>query len=207
MSKHDFTNGVTPKGSLLFPHIYEPETYEGKDVGYTVNIKFDQKETDALIAVIDKELEKAKHSIKLKPGQKWSAEPFLGYKEDKEGDIVFKFKANSHYTTKSGDMHKVTIPVFDAHGTPIKEPLSIGNGTIAKVAYTLVPYWISKVVNGIKLRLDAVQIIDLKEYGQKSAKVFGFGEEEGFSAPSEDAVNADVSSLLEEAEEDGDVEF
>ena len=117
MSKHDFTNGVTPKGSLLFPHIYEPETYEGKDVGYTVNIKFDQKETDALIAVIDKELEKAKHSINLKPGQKWSAEPFLGYKEDKDGDIVFKFKANSHYTTKSGDMHKVTIPVFDAHGS------------------------------------------------------------------------------------------
>ena len=83
MAKREFTQGVTPKGSLLFPHIYEPETYEGKDVGFTVNIKFDQKETDAFIAVIDKELEKAKHSIKLKPGQKWSAEPFLGYREDK----------------------------------------------------------------------------------------------------------------------------
>ena len=61
MAKREFTTGVTPKGSLLFPHIYEPEQYEGKDVGFTVNIKFDQKETDALIAVIDKELEKAKH--------------------------------------------------------------------------------------------------------------------------------------------------
>ena len=186
MAKREFTTGVTPKGSLLFPHIYEPETYDGKDVGYTVNIKFGQKETDALIAVIDEELEKAKHSIKLKPGQKWSAEPFLGYKEDKDGDIVLKFKANSHYQTKSGELHKVTIPVFDAHGTPIKAPLSIGNDTIAKVAYTLVPYWISKVVNGIKLRLDAVQIIDLKEYGQKDAKGFGFDAEEGFSAPEED---------------------
>lgn len=200
MSKHEFTTGVTPKGSLLFPHIYEPEQYEGKDVGYTVNIKFDQKETDALIAVIDEELQNAKHSIKLKPGQKWSAEPFLGYKEDKDGDIVFKFKANSHYTTKSGETHKVTIPVFDAHGKPIKEPLSIGNGTIAKVAYTLVPYWISKVVNGIKLRLDAVQIIDLKEYGQKDAKGFGFGEEEGFSAPEEK--EEDDSPFAEETDED-----
>ena len=116
MAKREYTTGVTPKGSLLFPHIYEPETYEGKDVGYTVNIKFNQKETDALIAVIDEELEKAKHSIKLKPGQKWSAEPFMGYREDKDGDIVFKFKANSHYQTKSGELHKVTIPVFDAHG-------------------------------------------------------------------------------------------
>ena len=202
MAKHEFTTGVTPKGSLLFPHIYEPEQYEGKDVGYTVNIKFDQKETDALIAVIDEELQNAKHSIKLKPGQKWSAEPFLGYKEDKDGDIVFKFKANSHYTTKSGETHKVTIPVFDAHGKPIKEPLSIGNGTIAKVAYTLVPYWISKVVNGIKLRLDAVQIIDLKEYGQKDAKGFGFGEEEGFSAT--DAEEEDDVPFTEEGTEDGD---
>ena len=204
MAKREFTIGVTPKGSLLFPHIYEPETYEGKDVGYTVNIKFDQKETDALMAVIDAELEKAKHSIKLKPGQKWSAEPFLGYREDKDGDIVFKFKANSHYTTKSGETHKVTIPVFDAHGKPIKDPLSIGNGTIAKVAYTLVPYWISKVVNGIKLRLDAVQIIDLKEYGEKDAKGYGFGEEEGgFSAPEE----VDDSPYADEEDTDEDGEF
>lgn len=203
MAKREFTTGVTPKGSLLFPHIYEPETYEGKDVGFTVNIKFDQKETDALIAVIDEELEKAKHSIKLKPGQKWSAEPFLGYKEDKDGDIVFKFKANSHYQTKSGEIHKVTIPVFDAHGTPIKDPLNIGNGTIAKVAYTLVPYWISKVVNGIKLRLDAVQIIDLKEYGQKDAQGFGFGSEEGFSAP-EEKEEDDSPFIEEETDEDGE---
>lgn len=204
MAKREFTQGVTPKGSLLFPHIYEPETYEGKDVGFTVNIKFDQKETDAFIAVIDKELEKAKHSIKLKPGQKWSAEPFLGYREDKDGDIVFKFKANSHYTTKSGETHKVTIPVFDAHGKPIKDPLSIGNGTIAKVAYTLVPYWISKVVNGIKLRLDAVQIIDLKEYGEKDAKGYGFGEEEGFSAPEEEDDSPFVDSSEEDTDEDGE---
>lgn len=204
MAKREFTQGVTPKGSLLFPHIYEPETYEGKDVGFTVNIKFDQKETDSFIAVIDKELEKAKHSIKLKPGQKWSAEPFLGYREDKDGDIVFKFKANSHYTTKSGETHKVTIPVFDAHGKPIKDPLSIGNGTIAKVAYTLVPYWISKVVNGIKLRLDAVQIIDLKEYGEKDAKGYGFGEEEGFSAPEEDDDSPFVDSSEEDTDEDGE---
>lgn len=205
MAKREFTQGVTPKGSLLFPHIYEPETYEGKDVGFTVNIKFDQKETDALIVVIEKELEKAKHSIKLKPGQKWSAEPFLGYREDKDGDIVFKFKANSHYTTKSGETHKVTIPVFDAHGKPIKDPLSIGNGTIAKVAYTLVPYWISKVVNGIKLRLDAVQIIDLKEYGEKDAKGYGFGEEEGFSAPEEEEDDSPfVDSSEEDTDEDGE---
>lgn len=202
MAKREFTTGVTPKGSLLFPHIYEPETYEGKDVGYTVNIKFDQKETDALIAVIDEELEKAKHSIKLKPGQKWSAEPFMGYRGDKDGDIVFKFKANSHYQTKSGELHKVTIPVFDAHGKPIKDPLSIGNGTIAKIAYTLVPYWISKVVNGVKLRLDAVQIIDLKEYGQKDAKGFGFGAEEGFSA--DDVEAEDDVPFTEEGTEDGD---
>lgn len=207
MAKRTFVAGVTPKGSLLFPHIYEPETYEGKDVGYTVNIKFDQKETDALIAVIDKELEKAKHSIKLKAGQKWSAEPFLGYHEDKDGDIVFKFKTNSHYTTKSGETHKVTIPVFDAHGKLIKEPLNIGNGTIAKVAYTLVPYWVSKVVNGIKLRLEAVQIIDLKEYGEKDAKGYGFGEEEGFSAPEEEEDDSPFTADDEEDTSEDDGEF
>ena len=194
-----FTTGVTPKGQLLFPHIYEPELYEGKDVGFTVNIKFDQKATDALIAEIDKELESAKHAIKLKPGQKWSAEPFLGYREDKDGDIVFKFKNSTSYKNKAGEEFPRVIPVFDAHGKPIKDQLSIGNGTVARVAYTLIPYWVSKAINGVKLRLDAVQIIDLKEYAGKTAAGFGFEEEEGFSVK-----DTEDDSPFVDSSEDGD---
>lgn len=201
--KRDYTVGTTPKGSVLFAHVFTPETYEGKEVGYTIQLKLGEIETKAFMAVIDEELEKAKHSIKLKPGQKWSAEPFLGYKEDKDGDIVFKFKTASTITTKAGETITRTVPVFDAHGKPIREKLNIGNGTIARVAYTLVPYWVSKVVNGIKLRLEAVQIIDLKEFGEREAKGYGFGDEEGgYSFSSEKDKEEETFETFEEGEGD-----
>lgn len=199
--KREFTTGVTPKGKLYWAHVYEPELFEGKDVGYSVNMKFGAKETNALIAKIDEELEKAKHSLKLKPGQKWSADPFMPYREDKDGDIVFKFKQASSYQTKDGVVHERKIPVFDAHGKPVKDQLSIGNDTAAKVAYTIIPYYISKAVNGIKFRLDALQIIDLKEFGEKSASGYGFAQEEGFDSTAQDDPFTDGS---EEDTEDGE---
>lgn len=204
--KRVYTQGVTPKGQLVFPHIYAPEEYEGKDVGYSVQIKFGQKETDSLIAKIDEELEKAKSSIKLKPGQKWSSDPFLSYKEDKDGDIVFKFKTTSTFQTRTGEVVERKIPVFDAHGKPIKEILSIGNGTVAKVAYTIIPYWMSKAVNGIKLRLEAVQIIDLVEYGERKADSYGFASEEGFDADSITHTDTEDDGVVfvEGDEEEGD---
>lgn len=205
--KRVFTQGVTAKGQLVYPHIYEPEEYEGKDVGYTAQIVFDTKETNALIARIDEELEKAKASIKLKPGQKWSSDPFLGYREDKDGNIVFKFKTTSHFQTRTGELVTRKIPVFDAHGKPIKDKLSIGNGTVAKIAYTLIPYWMSKAVNGIKLRLEAVQIIDLVEYGERKADSYGFDSEEGFDADSIVHTTEDVEDDLELVEGDTEGDF
>lgn len=202
--KREFTRGVTPKGQVFWAHVYEPEEYEGKVTGFSVSMKFDQKETNALIAKIDNELEKAKSTMKLKPGQKWSSDPFLGYKEDKDGDIVFKFNTSESYKTKDGTVIKRTIPVFDAHGKPIKDMLSIGNGTIAKVAYTFIPYFMSKAINGVKLRLEAIQIIDLKEYGDKEAASFGFDKEDGFSAEEQHIQFYDSEKEDAEDDEDGD---
>lgn len=198
--KREYTQGVTPKGKLYWAHVYEPEKFEGKDIGFSVNMKFGTKETNAFIAKIDEELEKAKHNLKLKPGQRWSSEPFMPYREDKDGDTVFKFKSASSYQTKDGVVHDRKIPVFDAHGKPVKDQLSIGNDTVARVAYTIVPYYISKAVNGIKLRLDAIQIIDLKEYGEKSASGYGFEQEEGFDS----TANDDPFTSDEEDTEDGE---
>lgn len=175
--KVKYTTGVTPKGSALFAHVFSPEIYEGKEVGYSIQMKLNKEDTDALIAKIDEELDRAKHEMKLKPGQKWSSEPFLSYREDKDGDIVFKFKTNSEVRFKTGETKKRVVPVYDAHNNIIKD-VNIGNGSTVRVAYTIIPYFVSKMINGIKLRLDAVQVIDLVEFGERSATSFGFSEEE-----------------------------
>lgn len=146
---------------------------------------------------IEAELEKAKSEMKLKPGRKWSKEPFMGFKTDKDGDIVFKFKVPSTIKTRSGEELPRTIGVFDAAGNPIKGD-NIGNGSTVKVAATLIPFHVSNAVNGVSLRLNAVQVLNLIEYGQGgSAKSYGFGEEDGYVCE-ENTVSADANEDNEE---------
>lgn len=89
-------------------------------MGYSIQLKLNKEDTDELMGQIEAELEKAKSEMKLKPGRKWSKEPFMGFKTDKDGDIVFKFKVPSTIKTRSGEELPRTIGVFDAAGNPIK---------------------------------------------------------------------------------------
>lgn len=59
--------------------------------------------------------------------------------------------------------------------------MEVGSGSIVRVAYSVNPYWKNKTMKGVTLYLEAVQVIELKEYGQQDAGAFGFGiEEDGY---------------------------
>lgn len=175
--KKQYTQVVTPIGEALFPHLDKPEQYEGKEVGYTITVKFSDEYTKTLIDIIENELNKAKEEMELKPGQKWSADPFLGYKEDKNGDTVFKFKAASTIILKDGSVINRKVPVFDGHQNKVDNP-AFGNGSEVRIAFQMVPFWVSKAVNGVSLRLTAVQLLKKVGYGNHTADEYGFGVEE-----------------------------
>lgn len=112
----------------------------------------------------------------------------MGYREDQNGDIIFKFKTKATITTKAGDTIKKTVPVFDAKGNPVDVP--IGNGSIVRVAFQVIPYWKSSTNAGLTLYLDAVQVIKLIEYNcGGSFDSFGFTEEDGFVAKDDPFAN------------------
>ena len=50
-----------------------------------------------------------------------------------------------------------------------------------KVAYVLSPFSTAIGV-GVSLRLEAVQVLERREWGSRDASAFGFGDEEGFEA-------------------------
>lgn len=201
MAKVNFKRVTSPRGEALYPYLKSPEVYEGQEVGYTIQVKFSKEDTDKLIALLEEELESVKNSSEFK-GKRWSREPHMGFREDKNGDIVFKFKTKATITTKSGETIKRTVPVFDSKGKPID--VTIGNGSVVRVAFQIVPYWKSSTNNGLSLYLDAVQVIELVEYnGGASADAFGFEVEEGGyvgdsdnASPDEDGV--DINSNEDE---------
>lgn len=163
----------------MYPHLRKPELYEGKDQGFTIKVMFDAEETEKFKAFLLGELEKAKSMPEFKG--KSFANPNMGLSETKAGDEVFKFKTYSTYTNKQGETFKKTVPIYDSKGKPLPENVEVGSGSIVRVAYTVNPYWNNKNMKGIKLYLEAVQVIELKEYGQQDAGAFGFGiEEDGY---------------------------
>jgi len=95
--------------------------------------------------------------------------------------------------------------IFDAAGQPMRKVPDIYGGTIGRVRFSLRPYFIKGTgAAGLKLALEAVQIIDLVSGGQRSASSCGFEAEEGYVHS--DADEADTSSTAATAagEDDAD---
>jgi hypothetical protein len=205
---------VTPAGRLKYPRIIGvPDEYKGKK---TWNTKFivDAHAAQAIILSVQKYMPAAQELL----DEKLAAEKAKNKRKDygindepwlelEDGTYEFNFKMNYEVKdTKSATGTRIQRPaVFDAGLQPVPETTRIGGGTTAKIAYTLSPYFVDATKKaGVTLYLEAVQIIQLVEFGQRDASSFGFGEEDGFRAEDEDSnpFTVQAPAAVEEDEED-----
>ena len=106
------------------------------------------------------------------------------YIEDGD-EIIFVFKQNGVFRSKKDkSTRKVTINVVDSKLKPIK--VNVGQGSELKVSFRP-SYFQSPGGDGVKLYMDAVQVLNLVEYVPLSE--LGFSEEEGFEASEEETTN------------------
>lgn len=196
---------VTVQGKALYPYLKTPETFEGNEIGYTIKTIFSVEDTKKLQKFLLGELEKAKKLPEF-DGKKWGNEPSLGMGETKDGDTFFRFKKKASFVSKrTGEKIITSVPIFDASGTPLPKNIDVGNGSTVKVAFSIYPFNKNKTMQGLSLRLDAVQVIDLvAPGGNTNADSFGFGKEQGYeveqAADSDDEVPFSVNSDDEGAE-------
>lgn len=185
----------SPKGAFKFPKLTTPDTKFKEEGEYSVKlvVASDAPGAADLIAKCDREaeasLKEAKANAKnAAEAKKWETK-YLPYAhiEDEEtgeptGEVEFKFTMKaSGVSKKTGKPWTRKPALFDAKGKPIKDEVDIGGGTIGKISFQIIPYAPTTVVGAsCKLALEAVQIIELKQFGDKSASAYGFGEEEGY---------------------------
>ena len=209
MSKENkFTTIVTPKGTAIYPCLRSTETFQGTDTGkYSIQLKLSEEDTKELMDTLEKEWEAASKSPDFKDKKfKKGTVPNLSYREDKDGDIVFKAKTNATIKSKTGEVFQKTVPIFDAKGKPIKG--DIGHGSVVKLSVSLAPYAVSAVNYGIAMYLNGVQGLSMKHKGDYGADAssLGFGAEEGYSVDEDEDMN-DVPFDTEEpttADEESD---
>lgn len=107
--------------------------------------------------------------------------------EEPNGYIDFNFKADASGVANKGkdNERKWTFrpQIFDAKGKELrgKDIPEIWGGSELKVAFEANPYFIPGTGTcGVSLKLKAVQIIELRSGGERSASDFGFGAEDGY---------------------------
>lgn len=187
---------VSPKGVFSYPRLTEPDT-KFKDEGeYSVFLILDKDSPEAkkLMAQIDKaaaeSLAEAKANAKNPAeAKKWETKylPYTDVEDEETGEPTGQIKVK--FTMKASGISKKTgkpwtrkPAIFDAKGKAITGDIKIGGGTVGKISYQIVPYAPTVQVGAsVKLALEAVQIIELREWGERSADSYGFGAEEGYS--------------------------
>lgn len=162
------TQVTTKEGIAMYPHLRSTEVYEGIDSGkYTIGLRFeDEKDAQELINKIDMEWERATNSAELQ-GKRFAKNsyPSLGYRENEEGETVFKFKTNAVIKTKTGDSFEATVAIFDKYGKVMDKDVEVGHGSKVRVCFKMRPFYASSSIYGVQLLIKAVQVIEYVPVG------------------------------------------
>jgi hypothetical protein len=212
---------VAPKAEALYPHLVEPDNYEGA-LDYKVNLVLDPAEKgvqsflDSITETAEAQLALAVKELKSKGGKyvKLAGEmalqlPFAPeYAEDGQetGRYILKTKSKAAGVTASGKKWERKIPLFDAGVSGKVKPIPHGSvqvfsGSILKVELVTNVYTATGLkIAGVSFFIKAVQVIELS--GGSSSNAFGC-EEEGFDASDLDAeIEAPDFDKSEETDDD-----
>jgi hypothetical protein len=186
---------TTPAGAFQFPKLFEPDT-KYKDAGeYSVKLRLSEEAAAPLIAKLQPlfdaavkagEEEYKKLPVKTRKSTAFKETPFYSpvYDEESEeetGEVEFNFKMTASGVSKKTNKPWTRKPaVFDAKGKPILKDPEMWSGTVGKVNFEVLPYYTTIAGAGISLRLNAVQVIELRTGGAQNASAYGFEEEDGY---------------------------
>lgn len=223
---------VSPRGVAVYPWLNKPDTREfngqPSKPAYKVQLRLEGADAAKLKKAVDGWVEEsfeqttenlneriasAKGAAKAKAKQALESlerhypyEPEYDDEGNETGAVLFKFKQNAEIKQKDGTVDKITVPLFDAKGKPMKE--LVYGGSEIKISFTQRPYHMaSSNTAGTTLDLKAVQVLELVSSGGGNASAFGFEEEDGFEASDDDdADDHGFDDDNQDGDEDGEDE-
>lgn len=200
-------------GVAKWPHLVKPD-YKFKDAGeFHVKLRFGAEDFEAcgIKELVDEAFDGAVKKAKAinakdkKKPPKVLDKPYYLDEESNEYEISFKSKY-SWVDKETKEVKTRRVPIFSASGAIIKNPdLKIGNETVMRVSFTIDPFFTAIGV-GVSLKLEAVKILKLVEYGA-NAEAYGFGEDESDLYGEDESYIEDNGDDADGFGEDSDSEY
>lgn len=213
--------GTSPKGTFRYPSLDKPdfgnEKFPKPNGVYKVQLILAEADdaTQAFLAKLkplyDAAIEQGKEEFKglkveaRKKLKELTENDLFAIEYDKEteeptGNIIFKFDMTASGENKKKEKWSRKPAVFNAKGKPMLKVPPVWGGTVGKISFEASPYFIPGTgAAGLKLRLNAAQIIDLVSGGQRDAGAYGFGEEEGYEGSDDTEDAADEGGFKDES--------
>ena len=180
----------TPIGTAVYPRLNEPD-YKFKSEGeFSVVLRVPENEARPLITALEEKLN-TYHTQEVKERRKPNlkkadlpVKPAVDTDGNETGDWDFKFKMKHNVTTQSGKSWTQRPKLYDSELRGYKGGV-IGGGSQLAVNFVPATYYTPALGCGITLRLNAVQVVKLKEYTkQQSPEDMGFAKQkDGYSSP------------------------
>jgi len=180
----------TPLGVAVYPRLNEPD-YKFDPAGiFSVTVRVDGEEGQALKDKLDKQLD-AWHQQNIKERRKpnlkradLTVKPAYDDDGNETGELDFKFTMKHNVTTQTGKSWIQRPKLYDSQGKGFDGPV-IGGGSKLVVNFVPAPYYTAAMGCGLKLRLNAVQVVELNEYKKGGgAESLGFAtHDSGYVAP------------------------
>lgn len=191
---------TTAKGIAVWPKVNEPDTKFDANGVYQIKLRLEGEDAVALRNQLDQavaaNLEELKKDAKLKGKKIKNADaPYqieTGDDEQETGAIIFNFKMKAKGTRKDGTTFTAKPLLFDNLAKPLAADKRVGGGSVVKIGYEVNPFYVAAIGAGVSLRLKAVQVLELREFGG-DASAFGFSAEEAEEADMSEAVDAEAT--------------
>jgi|TARA_R110000744_G_scaffold128891_2_gene236189 hypothetical protein len=190
---------TTPKGKAVWPRIDTADTKFDEDGVYSCKLHVTEGDFKAFEAIVKPKLDAAYKEECSRQGKdkiRMAASSPLRINDEGDHEIYAKQKAKVH--TKSKGTLEFTIAAVDSQGKKIAMP-KIGSGSILKMAVEVNTWFVPSQGFGYTLRLRAVQVLDLVEYGGGGDGSFGFGAEADGYVGSGESLN-EAFAVADEAE-------
>ena len=190
---------TTPKGKAVWPRIDTADTKFDEDGVYSCKLHVTEGDFKAFEAIVKPKLDAAYKEECSRQGKdkiRMAASSPLRINDEGDHEIYAKQKAKVH--TKSKGTLEFTIAAVDSQGKKIAMP-KIGSGSILKMAVEVNTWFVPSQGFGYTLRLRAVQVLNLVEYGGGGDGSFGFGAEADGYVGSGESLN-EAFAVADEAE-------
>ena len=213
MAKPSFKTFTTPAGTAGYLYLSVPDTKFKEDGEYRAQITLSAQHAEKIEALIAEELLKSVAKAKEENAGKRIKQADTPVRANDDGTITLNTKCPAFVTVKkTGEKFSLRPAVFDGAGNRLpNDTLKAGQGSTIRVSIEIRPYYTSLVGAGVTLRVKAVQILKLVEFGGGgSADGFGFdtdGDAIEIAASKPERSKAPVEEATGAFDEDDDVDF